>query len=206
MLEGPLVFVDVDTQRDFLEPGGALPVPGAAEILDNLARLTRFARDRGIPVLATACSHTPDDPELDHFPPHCMAGTPGQERVGATARPGGCLLGVAGKFEDDEDLPAHLTVEKREYDVFRHPEADRIAARYARDRPTFVVYGVATDYCVRAAALGLLERGHKVAVVVDAVRAIDRDREAEVFAELTRRGAVLTLTEVVCNAAGSAQT
>ena len=36
MLEGPLVFVDVDTQRDFLEPTGALYVPGSTEILANL--------------------------------------------------------------------------------------------------------------------------------------------------------------------------
>jgi nicotinamidase/pyrazinamidase len=61
-----------------------------------------------------------------------------------------------------------------------------------------VVYGVVTDYCVKAAVLGLLDRGHKVAVVVDAVRPIDPDAEAEVFAEFTRRGALLTLTEVVC--------
>ena len=50
MLDGPLVFVDIDTQRDFLEPDGALFVPGSAAILENLARLTNFARSRGIPV------------------------------------------------------------------------------------------------------------------------------------------------------------
>ena len=36
MLEGPLVFVDIDTQRDFLEPTGALYVAGSTEILPNL--------------------------------------------------------------------------------------------------------------------------------------------------------------------------
>ena len=41
MLEGPLVFVDIDTQRDFLEPTGALYVPGSAEILAQLGRLDR---------------------------------------------------------------------------------------------------------------------------------------------------------------------
>lgn len=197
MLDGPLVFVDVDTQRDFLDPAGALYVPGADAIVGNLARLTRFARERGIPVLATACSHTSDDPELARFGPHCLAGTPGQERVGATAWPGGAVVGPMERFAGS-DVPAHLTVEKREFDVFSHPEADRLVALYARNRPTFVVYGVATDYCVKAAALGLLERGCKVAVVVDAIRGIDRDGEAEVLAEFTRRGALLTITEVVC--------
>ena len=49
MLEGPQVFVDIDTQRDFLEPAGALFVPGSTAIVPRLARLTRFARDQGIP-------------------------------------------------------------------------------------------------------------------------------------------------------------
>jgi nicotinamidase/pyrazinamidase len=199
MLEGPLVFVDVDTQRDFLEPTGALFVAGSEEILDNLARLTGFAREHGIPVLATACAHEPGDPELSRFPPHCMVGTPGGARVEATTWPGGRVLGTSERFSGE--LPAHLTVQKREFDVFTHPEAGRLVELYAHGRPTFVVYGVATDYCVKAAVLGLLERGCKVAVVVDAVRAIDRDHEADVFAEFTRRGALLTLTEVVCDRA-----
>jgi nicotinamidase-related amidase len=68
MLAGPQVFVDVDTQVDFLDPAGALFVPGSTEIVPNLARLTRFAREHGIPILASADAHTPDDPELTSFP------------------------------------------------------------------------------------------------------------------------------------------
>ena len=88
MLDGPLVFVDIDTQRDFLEPSGALYVAGSQEILPNLERLTRFAQTHRIPILATACAHSADDPELTQFPPHCMAGTEGQKRVSETDRPG----------------------------------------------------------------------------------------------------------------------
>ncbi len=196
MFEGPLVFVDVDTQRDFLEPTGALHVPGSEAILGNLARLTAFARSSGIPVLATACSHAPDDPEIADLGPHCMAGTPGQRRVAATAWEGGEVVGPSGTFSGE--IPAHLTLEKREFDVFRHPEADRVFACYQERRPTFVVYGVATDYCVKAAVTGLLDRGGRVAVVVDAVRAVDAEGEAEVLAGFTRRGAVLTLARVAC--------
>jgi nicotinamidase/pyrazinamidase len=202
MHEGPLVFVDVDTQRDFIEPTGALYVPGSEAIIDSLARLTDFARCHGIPVLATSDAHTDDDvEELARFGRHCMAGTPGQSRVDATAWPRGEVLGVADRFGDERAaLPAHLTVEKRALDVFTHPEADRIVARYDRDRPTFVVYGVATDYCVSAAVQGLLRRGCKVAVVVDAVRAIDVAHEPDVLAGFIGAGAVLTVTEAVCSA------
>src|SRR4029077_18505903 len=94
MLEGPRVFVDVDTQRDFLEPDGALYVPRSAEIVANLVRLTTFAQQAGIPVLATACAHTIEDvEEIARFGPHCMVGTPGQRRVAATVWDGGDVLG-----------------------------------------------------------------------------------------------------------------
>ena len=55
MLDGPLVFVDIDTQRDFLEPSGGLFIPGSEPILAQLGRLTDFARRHGVPVLASAC-------------------------------------------------------------------------------------------------------------------------------------------------------
>ncbi len=197
MIAGSLVFVDVDTQRDFLDPSGALFIPGSEAILENLEQLTEFARLNEIKVLATACSHSPDDPELDEFGPHCLAGSPWQERIAATSWESSRVIGPSDPYGGE--TPAHLTIQKRALDVFTHPEAARIVARYNTDRPTFVVYGVATDYCVKAVVLGLLERGCKVAVVVDAIRAIDGDHESDVLAEFTRRGALLTLTEVVCH-------
>lgn len=201
MHAGPLVFVDIDTQRDFLDPDGALYLPDSSGLLVHLARLTEFARSHGIPVLATSCAHTEEDTEeIARFGRHCMVGTPGQGRIEATRWPGGEVLGPSGPFplEAGTELPAHLTLEKRDYDVFTHPESDRVVAAYQRESPTFVVYGVATDFCVRAAVLGLLARGCKVTVVVDAIQAIDVEHEAEVLREFTEAGAELTLTEVVC--------
>ena len=78
MLDGPLVFVDIDTQRDFLDPAGALYVPGSDAIVPNLARLTRYARDHAIPVLASSDAHTLDEPDPEPFPPHCLVNTPGR--------------------------------------------------------------------------------------------------------------------------------
>ncbi len=199
----PLVFVDVDTQRDFLDPGGALPIAGASAILPNLARLTEFARKVGIPVLATACAHAPDDPDPEPFPLHCLIGTAGRERVAATSWPGSLVVGPDDRLPPG-DLPPHVTLEKRHYDVFSHPEADRLVSRYdAADprRPTFVVYGVATDYCVGAAVRGLLVRGHRVVLVADAIRPVDRGAEAGVLTELVGRGASLILTAGILAAA-----
>ena len=55
------VFVDVDTQLDFLYPVGALYVPGAERIVPVLERLNRYAAARGIPVLSTADAHAEND-------------------------------------------------------------------------------------------------------------------------------------------------
>ena len=88
------------------------------------------------------------------------------------------------------------------FDVFSRPDAGRLIGRYNEGNPTFVVYGVATDYCVRAAVEGLLARGCRVAVVADAVRAIDPNAEAALFDDWTRRGAVLVMTDAVCAVPG----
>ena len=196
MRPGPLVFVDVDTQRDFLDPEGALFIEGSAAIRPNLARLTQFARDRNIPILATACSHGPDDEEFATFPPHCLVGTRGQERVDETAWPDSRVLTSGGPVPS-APVP-HLTIAKQQYDVFSHPDLPAVLAVYGRDDPTFVVYGVATDYCVACAVDGLLRHGHQVALVVDAIRAVEPDAEAEHLTGFADRGVLLTLTDVVC--------
>ena len=97
-------------------------------------------------------------------------------------------------------VPPHLTLLKHRYDLFSHPRADELIALYAASRPVFVVYGVATDYCVSAAVEGLLQRQARVAIVVDAIRAIDPQAESRILTAFARRGALLTVTDRVCDA------
>ena len=87
-----IVFWDVDTQVDFMVPDGKLYVPDAAAITPNLERLTRRAREHGIPRVASVDDHTLLDPEIsdtpdfrETFPAHCLRGTEGQKKIPATA-------------------------------------------------------------------------------------------------------------------------
>src|SRR5438132_6347641 len=88
----PVIFWDVDTQVDFMHADGKLYVPGAESIILNLKRLTDYAHQHGIRIVASADDHVAGHRELsDHpdfretFPLHCMRGTPGQAKIAETA-------------------------------------------------------------------------------------------------------------------------
>jgi nicotinamidase/pyrazinamidase len=208
---GPRIFWDVDTQRDFIERGGALYIQGAERIVDNLGRLTRFARDNGVRIVGSVDDHSPDDAELsdepdfgDTYPPHCLRGTPGQEKIAATAP-------VDPLWIDPEPLPPDEVAErvrahegevifrKQKFDVFSNANVDAVLE--ALDPAEVVLYGVALDVCNAHAINGLLERGRKVALVGDAAWAIDRARGEEMVERWRDRGMrVVTTDEVVAGA------
>jgi nicotinamidase/pyrazinamidase len=204
-----VVFWDVDTQVDFMLPEGKLYVPGALDITENLARLTRHARARRIPRVASVCDHVPEDPEISAspdyrttFPPHCLRGSEGQRKIPATAMESPVV--VPNRREDPAQLrrrlerhTGELLVEKSEFDVFTNPNLSVLLE--ALQPETLVVYGVAQDVCDACAIEGFLTRGgSRVSFVEDAARSIDARRGAELLADWKRRGvSVLTTADVV---------
>ena len=65
-----------------------------------------------------------------------------------------------------------VVFEKQTLDVFDNPQTSELVERLGADAE-YVVFGVVTEYCVRCAAKGFLERGRKVAIVGDAIEALD---------------------------------
>jgi nicotinamidase/pyrazinamidase len=195
-----VIFWDVDTQNDFLIPGGRLYIRGAEKILTNLHELTVWAGAHQIPIISSACAHRPGDPELKTYGQHCMAGTPGQQKVRETL--------LASRFTVPNrpiELPQvksfqQIIIEKQHFDVFTNPNTDRVLLEFPA-HSLILLYGVTTDICVAHAANALIERGHRVALVADAVAALDT-RKAEVFLESfqERGGTLVRAREVLWEA------
>jgi nicotinamidase/pyrazinamidase len=190
------VFVDVDTQIDFLFPAGALYVPGAERLLPAIAHLNQFAEAHGIPVISTTDAHSENDPEFRTWPPHCVAGTAGQLKAAETLLSGRRTL----SFQPGSHVEAadQIIVEKQALDAFTNPNFRALLERLAADR--YVVYGVATDYCVRCATLGLLAMGKPVSLVTDAIAAVNIEDGTRALREITEFGGKLITADAVCAA------
>lgn len=192
------VLWGVDVQRDFLLPGGALYVPGAERILPNVQKLVDLARTGRTLLISSACQHTPDDPEFQVFPPHCVRGTPGAQLVPEARANRVLTVPNDPGFAMPGDLFAHdqILLEKQTLDVFQNPHAAAIVDRLP-DSTEFIVFGVVTELCVRCAANGLLDRGRRTALVRDAVETLQTEKGRQAVAELTSRGARLLSTAEV---------
>ncbi|MFN3428891.1 MAG: cysteine hydrolase family protein [Candidatus Sericytochromatia bacterium] len=195
------ILVDIDTQFDFMDPTGALYVPGAERLYGVQSALRAVAAERGIPHLATMDTHTPDDPEFTQysFPPHCVRGTAGWAKVDATRQTAPFPVKA-----DGPEVLAHreLLFQKNTFDAFSNPAFGAAVARLAPAEA--VVFGVATDYCVKAAVLGLLAAGVPVVVVEDAIAAVTAETGEAAIAEMKAAGARFERAEAVMRRLGVA--
>jgi nicotinamidase/pyrazinamidase len=206
MFSEKVVFWEVDTQADFMLPGGKLYVPGAEKLLPNIHRLTDAARQGRVFLVSHGCFHTADDPEFKIFPPHCVQGTAGAEFV-----PEALTDKVVRLPNDDHaSLPRELSacqqilLEKQTLDIFESRHADALVHRLG-SLAEFIVFGVVTEYCVGFAAKGLLQRGRRVAVVRDAIETLKPEDGNKAIAELQRLGARLISTDEAIKALSASE-
>ena len=191
------LFWDVDTQFDFLIPAGRLYIAGAEKIIPNLRLLTSWAGDHSITVISSACAHLPEDSELKTYGPHCMVGTPGQQKVAETLLPN--RFTVPNRPISLPKLRSfqQIIIEKQAFDVFTNPNTDAILRELGAGL-RIVLYGVATDICVACAANSLLDRGHHVELVKEATAALDMPKAEAVLKNFADRGGKLvSINDVV---------
>ena len=138
---------------------------GAEALAPNLARLTRYAHENGIRIIASSDNHDPSDEEISSnpdfkttFPPHCLRGTQGQERIAETRLRNPLIVEpeddptevLARLAHHDGDLLFH----KHYFDVFTNPNV--LPVLRALGVAEVILYGVALDVCDRYAVEGLL--------------------------------------------------
>lgn len=190
------VFLDVDSQLDFLFPSGALYAPGAEQVAPAIARLNRFAASRGIPVVSTMDAHPEDDPEFSQWPPHCVAGTHGQRKAEETLLARRILIPNRA-CEWDLAGAEQIIIEKQHVDAFLSVNLE--PALQALGAGDCVVYGLVTEVCVLLAARGLLQSGRKVTVVSDAIQALTPEGGAAALREIQALGGTLATADEVCS-------
>jgi nicotinamidase/pyrazinamidase len=205
------IFWDVDTQVDFMEPSGKLYVPGARDVAPALERLVDAARAAGIVHVASADDHELTDPEISEspdlrntFPPHCLRGTHGAEKILETKQRDPLPLSLVpfppGLMPRLVDGRREILLLKKNFNVFTNPNTEPLLD--VLDPDEIVVFGVATDVCDDAAILGFLLRGRRVRFVEDAASGLDEARVAACTAVWRERGVEFSSAEEVIASLG----
>jgi len=183
------VLIDVNTQKDFFFDDGRARVGNRRRVLSHIRRIMAFARARKIPVVSISEVHPENNGGF------CVDGTEGMEKVHYT------LLNKRASFAADNntDLPVDLLREyrqiilhKRCLDPFDEPRIDRLLSEIRANE--FVLIGACAEGAIEATALGLLQRGKRVTVIVDAVGAHDKQRAKHAIRKIAAKGARLMET------------
>lgn len=193
----------VDIQGDFTQlMSGSLAVPGTG--LDYLNKISK-AIDRinglGIPLWASQDWH-PDDhisfftnhPGKKAFdqinlrgknqvlwPPHCVQGTSGAELLIDPAS----FKAVIQKGRDYR-FDSYSFFQD---DGGQETELDGLLKK--QGIRTLIIFGIATDYCVRFSALDGLARGYQIMVIKSLCRGVDPATSAEGLQEIQKKGALV---------------
>ena len=166
---GRTALLIVDMQRGFVEPGEALEVPPAREIVPAIRALLEAFRARRLPVAFTEFTYSPAVPILVGalHPEHTPA-APGAPR-GFGLPSSNCLQGDASARTIDAltPRPDELVIRKRWYDAFAGTELD--GALRARGVTSLVVTGTMTDICVLSSVVGAFNHEYRISVVADGV-------------------------------------
>jgi nicotinamidase/pyrazinamidase len=193
----------VDFQADFTKfKNGSLAVDGTDEAFIKLVdENTRKLKEAGFPIFGTLdwhpanhisfyTSHPGKKPfevikirgkDQVLWPPHCIQNTPGAE----------VLL-------DEELFKAFVkTATNPQYEGYsgfqddggKKTEMDNLLKKDKISQ--LVVYGIATDYCVRATALDGAAAGYKVTLIRNLCRGVAPDTSQDAIEEMKAKGVVV---------------
>lgn len=168
----------IDVLNDFVEPDGAMPLPGAKALYDPINRLTAAARTAGAAVVWVCAEYDPDDRLFEKRVPHCLVGTRGAEIPAELVRE-----------------PADRVQHKRRYSAFFGTDLDLWLREHAIEQ--VVLCGLVTNICVRSTAHDAFFHGYDVVIARDACMATGPREEASSLYDLATHYATISDVEAV---------
>lgn len=190
----------VDIQGDFTTfKDGSLAAEGTDEAyINRVQQETEKLKKKGYPVFASQDWHPADhmsfhtnhegkeafetmeinDRRQILWPPHCVQGTENAE-----------ILLDEGLFEAIVQKGKDSRFDS--YSAFKDDggaktELDEILKAY--DIENLIIFGIATDYCVKATSIDLIQAGYKVTVIQDLCRGVTPDTTAKALEEMKEKG------------------
>jgi nicotinamidase-related amidase len=171
------ILVDIDTQKDFLLAEGKACIRNHRRVLAHIRRVMAWARSQHIPIISTAEVYP--NSNGGNAAGYCIDGTDGQKKVRYTLLKDRVSLAADGNTDLPRDMlrqHRQVILHKRCIDPFDEPRIDRLLSEVRASE--FILVGASLEGAVKMTALGLLQRGKKVTVVVDAV-GTHNNREAK---------------------------
>lgn len=188
------ILVDINTQKDFFLGWGSTCIRNHRRVLANVRRIMAWARHNDIRVIST-CEVYPNNNGGSEIG-YCIDGTDGQKKIRYT------MLSNRANFPADgsTDLPTdilrrhrQIVLHKRCVDPFDEPRIERLLSEVRGDN--FVIIGASVEGAVKATALGLLQRGKKVSIVIDAVGSLNKQESNLALRKMKAKGAKLIETK-----------
>jgi nicotinamidase/pyrazinamidase len=193
----------VDVQADFTEfKSGTLAVPGTDfQYIKEVETATRQLLQQGLLVYFTQDWHPADhvsfftnnpgaEPmqviEIDGrpqvmWPPHCVQNTPGAEiLIAAEGSIETVQKGMDAKFDSYSGFAD---------DGGRKTGLDSVLKKDSLKK--LIIYGLATDYCVKATAIDALEAGYKVTVIEGLSKGVALETTARALEEMKTKGIIV---------------
>jgi len=193
----------VDVQGDFTKiKNGSLSVEGTDEAyLKEVEENTKKLKAAGFPIYATQDWHPKNHASFftNHpgkkafdviklhgkdqvlWPPHCVQNTPGAEILLDKK----LFKAIVKKGMD----PQYDSYSGFQDDGGKKTEMDKILKKDKIKK--VVVYGIATDYCVRATALDAVAAGYKVIMIKNLSRGVAPDTSQKAIEEMKAKGVVI---------------
>ncbi len=188
------ILIDIDTQKDFLLAGGKACIGNHRRVLAHIRRVMAWARSRNVPVISTAEIHPNHNNESQIC--YCLDGTDGQKKIRYTLFKNRLSFPADGCTDLPRDMLRRykqVILHKRCVDPFDEPRIDRLLSEVRANE--FILVGTSLEGAIEATALGLLQRGKKVTVVIDAVGSRNKREAKLALRKMETKGAKLIETK-----------